>query len=129
MEFGAGETQVPTEQAGCCARNTPKEIWTTPTTRTGFVRKFSESIHQSLIFTHCTVFGIIIQTDTKMPLILHNVPDEERYVGDDGLTRPYAMLFGQYVSPCLPLRTASSLTIATTEMRAARPQTHARDEP
>ncbi|TQV97953.1 hypothetical protein V2A60_006339 [Cordyceps javanica] len=30
-----------------------------------------------------------------MPLILHNVPDEERYVGDDGLTRPYAMIFGQ----------------------------------
>ncbi|KAJ4150470.1 hypothetical protein LMH87_011219 [Akanthomyces muscarius] len=30
-----------------------------------------------------------------MPLILHNVPDEERYVGDDGLTRPYAMLFAQ----------------------------------
>ena len=35
--------------------------------------------------------------DIKMPLILHNVPDEERYVGDDGLTRPYAMLFAQYV--------------------------------
>ncbi|KAJ6779479.1 hypothetical protein PWT90_00785 [Aphanocladium album] len=30
-----------------------------------------------------------------MPLILHNVPDEERYVGDDGQTRPYAMIFGQ----------------------------------
>ncbi len=40
-----------------------------------------------------------------MPLILHNVPDEERYVGDDGLTRPYAMLFAQYVfaSICLYL--------------------------
>ncbi|KAM3554370.1 hypothetical protein ARSEF4850_006489 [Beauveria asiatica] len=30
-----------------------------------------------------------------MPLILHNVPDDERYVGEDGLTRPYAMIFGQ----------------------------------
>ncbi|TVY27021.1 Nucleoporin [Lachnellula hyalina] len=27
------------------------------------------------------------------PLILHNVPDEELYVGDDGIQRPYAMLF------------------------------------
>ncbi|KAM7208914.1 hypothetical protein V8F20_000792 [Naviculisporaceae sp. PSN 640] len=27
------------------------------------------------------------------PLILHNVPDEELYVGDDGIQRPYAMVF------------------------------------
>ncbi|PBP23684.1 hypothetical protein BUE80_DR005342 [Diplocarpon rosae] len=27
------------------------------------------------------------------PLILHNVPDEELYTGEDGITRPYAMLF------------------------------------
>jgi hypothetical protein len=27
------------------------------------------------------------------PLILHNVPDEELYVGDDGIQRPYAMYF------------------------------------
>ncbi|KUJ23241.1 uncharacterized protein LY89DRAFT_777032 [Mollisia scopiformis] len=27
------------------------------------------------------------------PLILHNVPDEELYVGEDGVQRPYAMLF------------------------------------
>lgn len=31
------------------------------------------------------------------PLILHNVPDEELYVGDDGIQRPYAMVFPQYV--------------------------------
>lgn len=49
------------------------------------------------ILAHRLNLGI----DTKMPLILHNVPDEERYVGDDGLTRPYAMLFGQYVLSCL----------------------------
>ncbi|KAL2136399.1 hypothetical protein VTI74DRAFT_3833 [Chaetomium olivicolor] len=29
------------------------------------------------------------------PLILHNVPDEELYVGDDGVQRPYAMVFPQ----------------------------------
>ncbi|SPQ19669.1 97a089b4-84f4-4283-8635-25d1d530ee09 [Thermothielavioides terrestris] len=29
------------------------------------------------------------------PLILHNVPDEELYVGDDGIQRPYAMVFSQ----------------------------------
>ncbi|KAM0326195.1 hypothetical protein ACHAQA_006792 [Verticillium albo-atrum] len=29
------------------------------------------------------------------PLILHNVPDEELYVGDDGVKRPYAMVFPQ----------------------------------
>ena len=32
-----------------------------------------------------------------MPLILHNVPDDELYVGDDGVQRPYAMVFAQYV--------------------------------
>lgn len=39
-----------------------------------------------------------------MPLILHNVPDDELYVGDDGVQRPYAMVFGQYVSftPTVP---------------------------
>lgn len=26
------------------------------------------------------------------PLILHNVPDDECYIGDDGIRRPYAML-------------------------------------
>ncbi|KAH7316721.1 hypothetical protein B0I35DRAFT_512611 [Stachybotrys elegans] len=30
-----------------------------------------------------------------MPLILHNVPDDECYVGDDGVKRPYAMIFNQ----------------------------------
>ena len=30
------------------------------------------------------------------PLILHNVPDDECYVGDDGIKRPYAMIFNQY---------------------------------
>ncbi|KAI2465433.1 hypothetical protein F4781DRAFT_24429 [Annulohypoxylon bovei var. microspora] len=31
------------------------------------------------------------------PLILHNVPDEELYTGDDGVQRPYAMLWPEYV--------------------------------
>ncbi|KAF4509009.1 hypothetical protein G6O67_005322 [Ophiocordyceps sinensis] len=30
------------------------------------------------------------------PLILHNVPDDECYVGDDGIKRPYAMIFNQH---------------------------------
>lgn len=33
---------------------------------------------------------------TMAPLILHNVPDDELYVGDDGIQRPYAMVFPQY---------------------------------
>lgn len=33
------------------------------------------------------------------PLILHNVPDDECYVGDDGVRRPYAMIFNQYCHP------------------------------
>jgi hypothetical protein len=32
------------------------------------------------------------------PLILHNVPDEELYVGDDGVQRPYAMVFPYVLS-------------------------------
>jgi len=31
------------------------------------------------------------------PLILHNVPDDELYVGDDGIKRPFAMVFPQFV--------------------------------
>ncbi|KAL5317536.1 hypothetical protein ACEPPN_014631 [Leptodophora sp. 'Broadleaf-Isolate-01'] len=30
------------------------------------------------------------------PLILHNVPDDELYVGDDGITRPYAVVYPRY---------------------------------
>ncbi|KAJ9155143.1 Nucleoporin NUP53 [Pleurostoma richardsiae] len=30
------------------------------------------------------------------PLILHNVPDDELYIGDDGIQRPYAMVFPQH---------------------------------
>ncbi|CAM1506265.1 Fc.00g059060.m01.CDS01 [Cosmosporella sp. VM-42] len=33
------------------------------------------------------------------PLILHNVPDDECYIGDDGVKRPYAMYFNQYDRP------------------------------
>ncbi|GAO14032.1 uncharacterized protein UV8b_01880 [Ustilaginoidea virens] len=33
------------------------------------------------------------------PLILHNVPDEECYVGEDGVRRPYAMYFNQHEAP------------------------------
>ncbi|KAF3768759.1 hypothetical protein M406DRAFT_44255 [Cryphonectria parasitica EP155] len=29
------------------------------------------------------------------PLILHNVPDEELYIGEDGVQRPYAMIYPQ----------------------------------
>lgn len=41
--------------------------------------------------------SIAISSSIAMaPLILHNVPDEECYVGDDGVKRPYAMYFKQY---------------------------------
>lgn len=43
------------------------------------------------------------------PLILHNVPDDELYVGDDGIQRPYAMVFPQYVSP-------NNLTFSPTQL-------------
>lgn len=32
------------------------------------------------------------------PLILHNVPDEECYIGEDGVKRPYAMYFNTYAT-------------------------------
>lgn len=44
------------------------------------------------------------------PLILHNVPDDECYVGDDGIKRPYAMYFNQYVSCSLPLGGNANVT-------------------
>ena len=33
------------------------------------------------------------------PLILHNVPDDECYIGEDGVKRPYAMYFNTYDIP------------------------------
>ncbi|KAF4122837.1 hypothetical protein GMORB2_7144 [Geosmithia morbida] len=33
------------------------------------------------------------------PLILHNVPDDECYIGEDGVKRPYAMVFSQQDGP------------------------------
>jgi len=39
------------------------------------------------------------------PLILHNVPDDECYVGDDGIKRPYAMYFNPYVPLFLCIET------------------------
>lgn len=33
---------------------------------------------------------------TMAPLILHNVPEDERYIGEDGVRRPYAVLFPVY---------------------------------
>ncbi|KAL2886037.1 Nucleoporin NUP53 [Ceratocystis lukuohia] len=38
------------------------------------------------------------------PLILHNVPDEELYVGADGIQRPYAMVFSQQEGGMPPTR-------------------------
>ncbi|KAL3965213.1 hypothetical protein ACCO45_002217 [Purpureocillium lilacinum] len=40
------------------------------------------------------------------PLILHNVPDDECYIGDDGIKRPYAMIFNQYASACQAFQNA-----------------------
>lgn len=45
------------------------------------------------------------------PLILHNVPDDECYVGEDGVKRPYAMIFNQYVHPALRSLRQTKLTI------------------
>jgi hypothetical protein len=46
------------------------------------------------------------------PLILHNVPDDECYIGEDGVKRPYAMIFNQYEQPhpSLPAPSRSRLT-------------------
>ncbi|KAK7433202.1 hypothetical protein QQZ08_000137 [Neonectria magnoliae] len=46
------------------------------------------------------------------PLILHNVPDDECYVGDDGIKRPYAMYFNQYEPSPSPLVPPSSANLA-----------------
>lgn len=32
------------------------------------------------------------------PLILHNVPEDELYIGEDGIQRPYAMVFPRYAA-------------------------------
>lgn len=36
-----------------------------------------------------------VQQHNMAPLILHNVPDEEQYIGEDGVQRPYAMIWPQ----------------------------------
>jgi hypothetical protein len=49
------------------------------------------------------------------PLILHNVPDEELYVGEDGVQRPYAMLFPGYTHAPLTMTSTSSDISSSTE--------------
>lgn len=51
--------------------------------------------------THCC---------SMAPLILHNVPEEELYIGEDGVQRPYAMIYPQYASLALE----SALTLFST---------------
>lgn len=43
------------------------------------------------------------------PLILHNVPDEECYVGEDGIKRPYAMIY-PYAWPISSLASQDLIT-------------------
>ncbi|KAG6064882.1 hypothetical protein E4U32_007955 [Claviceps aff. humidiphila group G2b] len=43
------------------------------------------------------------------PLILHNVPDDECYVGDDGVRRPYAMYFNHHEGHTGSMRTRRSM--------------------
>ena len=38
-------------------------------------------------------YPYIAYSSTMAPLILHNVPDDECYVGEDGIKRPYAMIY------------------------------------
>ncbi|CAP68085.1 uncharacterized protein PODANS_1_19490 [Podospora anserina S mat+] len=47
--------------------------------------------------TYSAVLLSLRSPETMAPLILHNVPDDELYVGDDGIKRPYAMVFPQSV--------------------------------
>lgn len=58
------------------------------------------------------------------PLILHNVPDDECYVGDDGVKRPYAMIFNQYESYHHP-----SSPIWRAKLTGSPDQTHTQELP
>lgn len=67
-----------------------------PLSQLSRVRNFSYRIRHSLKTPVTSKY-----LATMPPLILHNVPDDELYVGEDGVTRPYAMLFPGYA--CLPV--------------------------
>ncbi|KAL8351103.1 hypothetical protein RB601_000771 [Gaeumannomyces tritici] len=47
------------------------------------------------------------------PLILHNVPDDELYVGEDGKKRPYAMVFPQHEGHAAALRGRRAIVAET----------------
>lgn len=51
--------------------------------------------HPRLIFLRIPVLSVPIMP----PLILHNVPEDELYIGEDGIQRPYAMVFPGYALP------------------------------
>lgn len=57
------------------------------------------------------------------PLILHNVPDEELYVGEDGIQRPYAMVFPQYACPFAFLSTEQPATNSSPRTDSKTPST------
>jgi hypothetical protein len=61
------------------------------------------------------------------PLILHNVPDEELYIGEDGIQRPYAMLFPGYILNPRKMKAFADLNrtdgTTTSRSRRAAPET------
>ncbi|KAI5467881.1 hypothetical protein BGZ63DRAFT_345156 [Mariannaea sp. PMI_226] len=66
------------------------------------------------------------------PLILHNVPDDECYIGDDGVKRPYAMYFNQQDVPSGTSRSRRSAAESgsfgkSTRRSRSRPGTPARN--
>ncbi|KAH6885342.1 hypothetical protein B0T10DRAFT_517327 [Thelonectria olida] len=66
------------------------------------------------------------------PLILHNVPDDECYVGDDGIKRPYAMYFNQQDVPSGTARSRRTVAESgsfgkSTRRSRSRPGTPARN--
>lgn len=84
--------------------------------------------HHALHSSELEFLSAWIFVDAMRPLILHNVPDDELYTGEDGIQRPYAMIFPEYASPMTQSRwfiadvtrsvTYDSLTGATAnEMR------------
>ncbi|KAK4198413.1 hypothetical protein QBC40DRAFT_341240 [Triangularia verruculosa] len=62
-------------------------------------RRIFSQLQRTGVKRHNRCLSPCLRLKPMAPLILHNVPDDELYIGDDGIKRPYAMVFPQQDGP------------------------------
>lgn len=69
----------------------PTNLW--PSRRAFTGSGLYPKLHAAILIVSLSLSFSLSSSVAMAPLILHNVPDEECYVGEDGIKRPYAMIY------------------------------------